>query len=147
MHTWAKVVDKQPIWKSPPQVWERLKPLAREHRTAPTTAEARLWAAVRSGKLDGAKFRRHYAIERYIVDFYCRTARLVIEVDGPTHLETNEEDLNRQLHLEAQDLTVLRFTNAQVLNNLEAVIDAIRTAMHSPSPFTERGPEDKVCPH
>ena len=65
--------------------------------------------------MQGLKFRRQHAIDRYIVDFYCPEARLVIEVDGPIHRYTQDEDAQRQIKLEEHGLRVLRFTNDQVL--------------------------------
>ncbi len=63
-------------------IWERLKSYAREMRHAPTSAEDKLWQRLRRKQVMGVKFRRQQPIDRFIVDFYSPTHRLVIEVDG-----------------------------------------------------------------
>ena len=73
----------------------------------------------------GLKFRRQHAIAGFIVDFYCVKAELVIEVDGPIHEQQHEEDAERQPILEALGLSVLRFTNDQVLDDLGYVLSTI----------------------
>jgi|SRR5690606_4283333 len=119
-------MDDQPhIRRAPPELWEKLKPLARQMRQAPTPAEDVLWQRLRNRQLKNAKFRRQRAIERFIVDFYCDAANLVIEVDGEIHQYTAEEDRLRQDYLEALGLRVLRFSNDEVLNNLDAVLEQI----------------------
>jgi very-short-patch-repair endonuclease len=95
----------------------------------------------------GYRFRRQHAIDRFIVDFYCREASLVVEVDGPVHEKTAAEDRERQTILESQDVIVLRFSNEDVMNRLEGVLQSIRLYLpqkaHSdldlPSPSKERG--------
>lgn len=62
-------------WQSPPELWEKLKPLARQMRREPTPAEKLLWQKLRQKQLLGFKFRRQHAIDRFIVDFYCAKAR------------------------------------------------------------------------
>jgi very-short-patch-repair endonuclease len=87
--------------------------------------------------VNGFKFRRQHAIDRFIVDFYCPEAGLVIEVDGPIHAGFIEEDAFRQEYLEHLDLRVLRFTNDQVLRETYSVICQIHQALqptHLPSP-------------
>jgi very-short-patch-repair endonuclease len=91
-----------------------------------TPAERVLWQAIRGGKLGGFRFRRQHAVETYIADFYCREAGLVIEVDGSVHETSGEDDRLRQAVLEAQGLTVLRFTNEAVLTRLDDVLQTIR---------------------
>jgi len=95
-------------------------------RSRPTAAEDRLWQELRAGRLDGLKFRRQHALGRFIVDFYCVRAALVVEVDGLIHEQQQDADKERQTYLEAQSLTVLRFTNEEVLTKMDAVLNAIR---------------------
>ncbi len=114
---------------SPPQVWELLKPLARQNRHEPTDGEERLWRAIRSRHIKAVKFRRQYAIERFIVDFCAVESHLVIEVDGPIHAYTEAEDGVRQEFIESQGFRVLRFTNEQVLQHIEDVLAAIAQAL------------------
>ncbi len=128
-------------WHTPPDLWQKLKPLAREMRHDPTPSEDLLWQSVRNRQLSGYKFRRQHTIDRFILDFYCAEARLVVEVDGPIHQYTPAEDAIRQTFLEAQGLRVLRFTDRQVLESLDSVLKQIAAALSEPlppSPSTER---------
>jgi very-short-patch-repair endonuclease len=110
-----------------------MKPIAREFRHEPTVAESNLWRALRSGAGGKAKFRRQHPIGSYIVDFYCDAAKLVIEVDGPIHLGQQERDADRQAYLEMLGLTVLRFTNDDVLRRLPKCLEASRLLVDGPS--------------
>ena len=116
-------------WQPPPTLWHKLKPLARQMRRQPTVAENRLWHRLCAHQIRGAKFRRQFAIERFITDFCAPGLRLIIEVDGPTHEYSKEEDAIRQELLESAGFEVLRFTNLEVLNQLEAVLDRIDAAV------------------
>jgi very-short-patch-repair endonuclease len=116
--------------RPPPALWEKLRPLVREKRHEPTPAEKVLWAALRRNQVNGVTFRRQHALERFIVDFYCASAKLVIEVDGPIHDYTAEEDAIRQEFLEHLGMQVIRVTNDQVLNNLKEVIKLIQDALN-----------------
>ncbi|MCI0351716.1 MAG: DUF559 domain-containing protein, partial [Acidobacteriales bacterium] len=107
-------------------LWDKLKPLAKQMRHAPTPAEDALWQRLCRHAVCGAKFRRQHAIDRFIVDFYCPVAQLVVEVDGVIHEYTEEEDAIRQQFLEdVHGLTVLRFTNGDVLQKIDAVLESI----------------------
>lgn len=94
-------------------------------RTNPTPAEKALWVRLRNCQVLGCKFRRQHSLERFIVDFYSSEAMLVIEVDGDIHLQTQEADAIRQEVLESMGLHVLRFTNDQVLTEIEEVVEQI----------------------
>ncbi len=111
--------DKQPFAQTytSTELWDALKPLARQMRHEPTTAEDALWELIRNRKINGFKFRRQYTIDRFIVDFYCVEAHLVIEVDGAIHDYTSDEDALRQAFLESRGLRVLRFRNEDVLHH------------------------------
>lgn len=91
-----------------------------------TKAEEKLWKELRNKKM-GVKFYRQKIIGRYIVDFYCHIKNLVIEIDGDTHYLGNgqEKDFARDKHLERMGLKVIRFTNSEVLKNIDAVIKRI----------------------
>jgi very-short-patch-repair endonuclease len=108
-------------WRTPPELWEKLRPLARQKRHEPTPAENMLWQRLRRNQM-GAHFRRQQTIERFIVDFYCAAIKLVIEVDGSIHDYTQEEDAIRQEYLESRGLRVLRVSNDDVLRDVEIVI-------------------------
>ena len=116
-------------WYTSPDLWERLKPLAREMRRAPTSSEDRLWQRLGKRQLHGFKIRRQHSVDRFIVDFYCSAVRLAIEVDGPVHQYTPEEDATRQAFLENTGMLVLRFTNERVETNLEGVLTEIGSAL------------------
>ncbi|MEO7995465.1 MAG: endonuclease domain-containing protein [bacterium] len=94
-----------------------------------TPAELRLWLFLKNGQRLGSRFRRQCPLGPYLVDFYCPAARLVVEVDGPIHstAEQREKDLNRDQVFRDRGITVLRFSNDQVLwghRKVLAVIDA-----------------------
>ncbi len=108
---------------------------ARQMRREPTPAEQIVWEMVRDRKIDGKKFRRQHPIDRYIADFYCAEAALVIEIDGAIHAEPNHDALRQQI-IEAHGLRVLRFPNADVFDDPAAVLAHIRAALatNPPSP-------------
>lgn len=103
----------------------QLTRLARNLRGNQTESELKLWWSIRSRQLNGLKFRRQYPIGCYIVDFICIERRLVVEVDGSQHLAQLEADEDRTMFLQSKQLSVLRFTNVDVLTNLEGVIYSI----------------------
>jgi len=114
---------------TPPELWAKLKPLARQKRRDPTPAEDALWQRLRNRQIADTKFRRQHTIDRFIVDFYSADAHLVIEVDGPIHEYTPAEDVIRQEYLESLGLCVLRFTNDAVFSLLGDVVRQIREAI------------------
>lgn len=103
---------------------------ARELRRASTSAERKLWSALRGKQLLGLKFRRQHPLPPYIVDFYCHEKRLIVELDGGQHneLARTAYDLERTAWLQAQGLRVIRFWNHEVETNLAGVLDAIAQA-------------------
>src|SRR5688500_13078522 len=132
-------------WQAAWATWERLRPRARELRHEATPDETRLWQALRAHRLAGLSFRRQHVIGSYIVDFYCHEKRIVIEVDGSIHDTQVDDDQYRQEIIEARGLTVLRFQNHEVTNDLPSVLERIMTAANipssiSPSPQAGRGP-------
>ncbi len=106
-------------------------------RHEPTPAEDALWQRLRSRRLNGAKFRRQYSVDRFIVDFYCPLARLVVEVDGAIHDYTPDEDAIRQEFLESQGILVARFTNGDVIQSIEAVLERIGELLQARIPPPE----------
>ena len=119
---------------------------AREMRHPQTPAEATLWRAIRNRNL-GYKFRRQHPINRFIIDFYCAQVKLCFELDGESHLETDqmEYDAARTEFLEYLGYKVIRFTNDDVRYNIHAVVDEIirqvemRLASHPTLSPTGRG--------
>jgi very-short-patch-repair endonuclease len=116
---------------TPPALWAKLKPLARQMRHDPTPAEDRLWERLRNRQIAGFKFRRQHSIDRFIADFYCADAQIIIEVDGAVHEYTPEEDAIRQEFLESLGFRVLRFTNDDVEQHLDVVIQAITETLRT----------------
>jgi very-short-patch-repair endonuclease len=104
---------------------------ARALRRAETPAERKLWQHLRGRRLEGAKFRRQQPLGPFIVDFVCHEARLVIEADGAGHFPPPLRDRQRDLLLAAAGLTVLRFENVLILDQLDAVLDRIRNAIRT----------------
>ena len=123
------LVERLRLWRTPPALWEQLRPIAQQMRSAPTEGEKTLWLHLRKQRLLGFKFRRQQAIHRFIVDFYCREARLVVEVDGPIHQYTPQQDAIRSQFLESLGLQVLRFTNEQAAESCEVVTQRIAEAL------------------
>jgi len=118
-------------WSVSADLWQKLKPHAREMRKKPTIAEDRLWQRLRKKKRSGFKFRRQYAIASFIVGFYCAAARLVIEVDGPPHTQQDEYDKLRDAYLQHLGLHVLHFSNDAVMRDVDGVLQTIREALHA----------------
>jgi very-short-patch-repair endonuclease len=98
---------------------------ARDMRREPTRAEETLWAALRRQQVDGLRFRRQHPVGRFVLDFYCPSCKLVVEVDGDVHDEQTERDAARTAVLEAHGYRVLRFRNAQVIHELPWVVQTI----------------------
>ncbi|WP_298440234.1 endonuclease domain-containing protein [Geobacter sp.] len=97
---------------------------ARENRANPTKAENRIWNKVlRQRQLANYKFLRQKPINNFIVDFYCSELRLVVEVDGDSHVGAEEYDEQRSRILAAYGLTVVRYTNGEVFHNIDGVYD------------------------
>jgi very-short-patch-repair endonuclease len=103
---------------------KRLTPVARNLRRRSTDAENRLWQQLRSRQLEGAKFTRQTTIGPHIADFACRSARLVVELDGGRH--SPETDAPRTATIEAFGYRVIRFWNNEVLENTQGVLEVIR---------------------
>ncbi|AZO10421.1 MULTISPECIES: endonuclease domain-containing protein [unclassified Mesorhizobium] len=97
---------------------------ARTMRREPTEAEDRLWQELRGRRLDKIKFRRQVPVGRFVADFVCAEARLIVEIDGSQHAESRH-DKERDAELKARGFRVLRFWNDDVLKDLEAVCDTI----------------------
>ncbi|WP_241773462.1 endonuclease domain-containing protein [Chryseobacterium sp. Leaf394] len=112
------------MWKGAPESsFVKAKALRKDE----TQAEKILWAKLRNNQLKGYKFRRQHPIGLYIVDFYCHQLKLVIEIDGDYHniQEQIEKDKERTQNLETDGLHLIRFTNKDVMENLEKIISEI----------------------
>jgi very-short-patch-repair endonuclease len=100
----------------------RLTTHAKSMRRQMTEPETRIWLQLRAERFQSVKFRRQKVIGRYIADIAANDPKLVIEVDGGTHDVDNLADLTRTSHLEQQGYHVLRFTNLDVMSNMEGVL-------------------------
>ncbi|MBV9868952.1 MAG: endonuclease domain-containing protein [Abitibacteriaceae bacterium] len=96
-------------------------------RNSRPPAEVLLWLRLRDGQVAGCRFRRQYSVGPYVLDFYCPRLKLAIEIDGPSHdgEEVEVYDANRQALIESYGIHFLRFTNEQVYNQLNAVLETI----------------------
>jgi very-short-patch-repair endonuclease len=92
-----------------------------------TRAERKLWYVLQRAQLDGLSFRRQHPIGTYIVDFYCPTIRLAIELDGGQHNEPRHQASDERCSqvLKTNGITVIRFWNNDVVENVEGVWDEI----------------------
>jgi very-short-patch-repair endonuclease len=108
------------IWYNP-----KLRSRARKLRLRSTRAEKRLWKYIKSRSL-GCEFHRQCPIDYYIVDFYCHELMLAIEVDGCSHLLKVKEDRIRQDKLERLGVRFLRFTDEEVLKDIDNVLRRIQ---------------------
>ncbi len=112
---------------------------AKAMRTQMTQPERELWIALRAKRFNGIKVRRQEVIGPYIVDFLIWAHKLVIEVDGDTHTDP-QRDRRRTDWLQSKGYRVLRFTNADVMGNLEGVLDVIaQTIAPLPNPLPHAG--------
>ena len=100
---------------------------ARELRNQMTPAEWKIWEHLSRRQIEGIKFRRQHPIGSYIVDFYSSELKLIIEVDGGTHLEQQVYDAIRTKELEHKGYKVIRFNNQEIDQNLGEVIDTIQS--------------------
>ncbi|KUK91567.1 MAG: hypothetical protein XE04_0989 [Marinimicrobia bacterium 46_43] len=98
---------------------------AKAMRSNMTPAESKLWYHLRKNNLANFHFRRQQIIDPYIVDFYCHSANLVVEVDGSGHWDQVEYDQRRDEFLNSLGLRVLHFYNSDVIENIDAVLEVI----------------------
>jgi len=105
----------------------KLKPYARNLRTNMTDAEQLIWSKIRRTQINDLQFYRQKNIGHYIVDFYCPKGKLVVEIDGGQHYETEgmKKDQERDQYLQELGLSVLRFSDNDVLKNIDGVIERI----------------------
>jgi adenine-specific DNA-methyltransferase len=113
-------------WRTTAAIQARAQQLRREM----TPAEKKLWQYLRERQLDDAYFRKQAPVGRFILDFLCAKAKLVVEVDGDSHANAADYDSERTRWLnEQKDYRVIRFTNAEVLHNIGAVVEKITEAL------------------
>lgn len=122
----------------------KLKTLARQLRNASTKSEIRLWQYLKGKQMMGYDFHRQKPLLEYIADFYCYELELVIELDGYTHQfeEVVEKDVIKEKAFQEIGLTVLRFVDVEVLQDINNVLRTIENYIldreeHTPSPSQE----------
>ena len=100
-------------------------------------AESVLWYYLRRKQLEGYKFRRQYSVGKYVIDFYCPRFKLAIEVDGASHFWPGaaEYDKRRQKYIESFGIKFLRFTNTDVYENIDGVLEKIYEFLPPPDPL------------
>jgi len=99
--------------------------VAREQRQADIPAEKKLWSILRNRALAGFKFRRQHPIGPYVVDFACPECKLVVELDGESHLDRRNMDEVRTRLIQSEGWKVIRFWNSEVYDDFEAVQEVI----------------------
>jgi very-short-patch-repair endonuclease len=111
-----------------------------------TRAETLLWRYLKAHRIDGLGFRRQVPFQNYIADFVCLSAKLIVELDGESHdfPERQKADQNRDDFFAFEGFKILRFTNDQVMSNLEGVVDVIRQAASS---RVHNSPPSLTLPH
>lgn len=103
-------------------------------------AEVVLWYYIKSSQLNGYKFRRQQSIGPFVVDFYCPSAKLAIELDGDSHYQIGafEEDTARTKYIESFGIRIIRFTNLDIHNDLEEVLKKVKDYLTTPYPSLKR---------
>lgn len=107
--------------------------MAQRNRNNPSLAEKKIWYEILCRKqFKGYKFTRQKPIANFIVDFYCSQLQLVIEIDGDSHIKNKEYDKVRTDVLNQYELKILRYTNRDVMNNIEGVYQDVMRAIEPP---------------
>jgi len=105
-----------------------LKDFRKKLRNNSTSAEASLWIRLKNKQLEGRKFRRQFSVDNYILDFYCTSEKLCIELDGAGHFTDAgfEYDEERTAVLNNHGIRVIRFENKEVFDSIESVMETIK---------------------
>ena len=124
-----KFIERPFVYGASPEIIKR----AADLRKRLTKAESVLWNKIGKNQINGYRFKKQHPISKFIVDFYCHKALLVIEIDGDIHNkeEVLERDEGREYELQKLGLTILRFTNEEVIKNIDKVIENIKAATNS----------------
>ncbi len=132
----GKVIRIKAMLHNRPVLTSRRKEL----RNNSTPAERLLWSMLQHSNLGGYKFRRQHSVGSYILDFYCPSKRLAIELDGDSHFTDAaiESDRERTAYLNALNITVLRFLNSDVYDNLNIVCERILRELKALTSITNR---------
>ena len=128
-----------------------LKSLRKNLRNNLTSAEAKFWKVIQNNNFEGRKFRRQHSIGKYILDFYCPSEKLAIELDGEIHFNdaARDYDRERRLYLQNCGIRVLRFENKLVFQDLEWVLGVVKSNFgwsENNAPTTTPHPSDAAPP-
>ena len=123
-----------------------LKTFRKKLRNNSTPAEAKLWTLLQKSQLEGRKFRRQHSVGNYIVDFYCPSEKLAIELDGEVHYNEQAQlrDTERTLFLNNYGINVIRFENKLVFENTEWVLGEVKRGFNHPETPPSKGGEPLV---
>jgi len=126
----------------------KLKNTARTLRKNMTDTEKLLWSRIRRKQLKGYQFYRQKTVGNYIVDFYCPSALLIIELDGSQHYtdEGKQKDKIRDQYLIGLGFQVMRYPSTEVFCNIDGIVDEIYEQLHeeSPKPPLEKGEKENI---
>ena len=117
-------IERVMFYNATPGIFQK----AEELRNNMTEAEKMLWERLRKKQL-GVRFKAQHPIERFIADFYCHSAKLVVELDGEIHDLQKEYDIGREAEMEKYDIRVIRFKNQEVFEDIESVVERIRECL------------------
>jgi len=118
----------------------KIKKLARELRNNCTLSEVLLWQQLKGKQIMGYDFHRQKPIDEYVVDFFCSKLNLIIEIDGDSHNEKDEEDQKRQERLEPLGFNFLRFLDSDVKQNMEGVLLTVKRWINRYGGHTPKSP-------
>lgn len=125
----------------------KLKNTSRKLRQNLTEAEKLLWSKIRKKQIENLQFYRQRPIGNYVVDFYCFNVKLIIEVDGGQHYEVaiEKKDKIRDAYLKRLGFKIIRFSNLDVLRNIDGVIEKIKEEIHPNPPLKKEGELKILC--
>ena len=108
---------------------KELKAHRRKLRNNLTPAEAALWLQLKANKIDGTHWRRQFSVGKYILDFYCPSHKLCVELDGNIHFNIQSDviDMERTEYLNSKGIKVIRFENKEVWENIDRVLSVIKS--------------------
>ncbi|MBE2227068.1 MAG: endonuclease domain-containing protein [Ignavibacteria bacterium] len=117
---------------------DKLRDRRKELRSNLTPAEAFLWKHLKSSQLEGRKFRRQHSFGKFVIDFYCSTEKLGVELDGMYHFteEQLKYDAERTEYINSLGIRLVRFENAEVFEKTEEVLSKIKECFKSNHPVT-----------
>jgi len=119
----------------------KLKQKARELRNNSTLSEILLWNKLKNKQMHGFQFMRQKPIGNYIVDFFCAKLKLIIEIDGISHLGKENYDEERQKNLESLGLLIIRFSDLEVKTNMQGVLHTLENSIK----FKKGQPPTPLC--